>query len=605
MTAASPGSEDTPEDIASLRLENARLRTRERELSVLFSSARELAELRDADAMLERLVARASEIMDVDVAYLSEFDRDSQELRVRNTSGSVSAAFQHLRVPPGAGLASAIVESRAPQWTAEYSRYRAERHDAGIDGAVAAEGLVSLLGVPMLSDGDILGVLFVAHRTTHDFTPAEVALLSALADHASVVLQTARTVRDLRESEESARQTLARLTEHLTERDRAHTVHQRLVQAVLEGGGFAPVADTLAAALARPVALVDARGIPLAVAGGTLPPGMASPSPALLEAVDDSRATGRCVTVDEPDVVAVAALAAGAQHFGALFIGSGAFPLGAVDLRTVERASQVGALLALQQEALAGADHRGQSDLLADLLDDIPERRDDIERRARRLGVDIDALDTVAVFIMPGDLRTPSAREISSALGGRGLVGEHRGAVIAAYRHDPAVTVDDLHRRVRAAIAQPVLAIGTPPGRASLGEMAVRAHRTARVVGALDVHDGVIDTDDYLPYAALFDGDPRGLAAYQRQTIGAVRAYDAQRGTDLIGTLRAFVRNGASPTRTARALTFHPNTILQRLERLDHVLGPDWRDDERLFRISVAVRMDELAARLRPDEHRD
>ena len=89
MTAASPGSEDTPEDIASLRLENARLRTRERELSVLFSSARELAELRDADAMLERLVARASEIMDVDVAYLSEFDRDSQELRVRNTSGSV------------------------------------------------------------------------------------------------------------------------------------------------------------------------------------------------------------------------------------------------------------------------------------------------------------------------------------------------------------------------------------------------------------------------------------------------------------------------------------------------------------------------------------
>jgi DNA-binding PucR family transcriptional regulator len=92
----------------------------------------------------------------------------------------------------------------------------------------------------------------------------------------------------------------------------------------------------------------------------------------------------------------------------------------------------------------------------------------------------------------------------------------------------------------------------------------------------------------------VLDADERALASFLDATIGAVRRYDEARGTDLLGTLRAFVRNNASPTRTARALNFHTNTILQRLERLDAVLGEGWRDDERLFRIGLAARLDEL-----------
>src|SRR5699024_8651292 len=76
------------------RREFSRLRRREHELSELFSSARALAEQRDSDAVLASLVQRAREMMGVDVAYLSEFDPDTRELRVRETSGSVSASFQ-------------------------------------------------------------------------------------------------------------------------------------------------------------------------------------------------------------------------------------------------------------------------------------------------------------------------------------------------------------------------------------------------------------------------------------------------------------------------------------------------------------------------------
>jgi DNA-binding PucR family transcriptional regulator len=96
----------------------------------------------------------------------------------------------------------------------------------------------------------------------------------------------------------------------------------------------------------------------------------------------------------------------------------------------------------------------------------------------------------------------------------------------------------------------------------------------------------------------LFGTDPAALRAFLDSTIGAVRAYDLERGAELLATLRVFIRSGDSATRTARVLNFHPNTIFQRLDRLNSVLGEGWRDEERLFRIAMAVRLDEMRERL-------
>lgn len=593
-------STDVAERVHRSQQELSRLRRREYELSALFSSARELAELRDSDAVLARLVHRAHEMMGVDLAYLSEFDPVTHELRVRETSGSVSPTFLGLRVPPGRGLASVVVESRTAQWVADYSDYSTERHERGIDDAVAAEGLVSLLGVPMLTSDDVIGVLFVGNRDSKDFSPDEVALLSALADHASVILQTTQTLRDLQDSEDASRRNLAALTAHLVERDRANTVHRELVQAVLAGGGFAPVAETLASALGRPVAVMDAQDRIIAASGLPLSPGMLDLDDTVRDAIADSRRSGYCVPVDSAGVRAVAALSAGNQHFGALLLGEGDFDLGAVDLRTVERAAQVAALLELQQEAASGADHRVRSELIADLLDDVPERRSDVERRARRLGVDLQTLDSLLLFAVPGDQQTSAARALGRQLDDRALVGEYRGYVVAAHSSDRAqLEPEFLRRHVSHSIQQPVVAVVPRVARDALSTSFTTAMRTARLVAALEITDITASTDDFLPYSAIFDTDARALTDFLRETIGLVRRYDEERNADLLGTLRAFVRNNASPTRTARALNFHTNTILQRLDRLDQILGVSWRDDERMFRLGIAVRLDELREQLR------
>lgn len=599
LGASVAGATAIAERVGRAQRELSRLRRREHELTALFSSARELAELRDSDAVLARLVQRAREMMGVDLAYLSEFDPDTRELRVRETSGSVSASFQTLRVPPGRGLASVVVESRTAHWVADYTAYAAERHDAGIDDAVSAEGLVSLLGVPMLTSDDVLGVLFVANREKKSFSPDEVALLSAVADHASVILQTTQTLRDLQLSEDASRRTLESLTAHLVERDRANTVHQELVQAVLAGGGFGPVAETLASALGRAVAIIDAQENVIAAAGLPLAPGMLSLDEPVRAALAESRHHGHCVPVAGHGIRAVSALTAGSRHFGALLLGDGDFELGAVDLRTVERAAQVGALLELQQEAASGADHRVRSELVADILDDVPERRSDVERRARRLGVDLSGLDSLLLLAVAGDQQTPAARALIRQLDDRALVGEYRGFVVAVYSgRRGEIEPDRLRTQVAAAIQDSVAVVVPPPAKAPLPAAFLAARRTARLLAALELTDLTAHVEDFLPYSAVLDTDAQGLSSFLGDTIGAVREYDAERNADLLGTLRAFVRSNASPTKTARALNFHTNTILQRLDRLDHVLGADWRADERMFRLGIAVRLDELRERL-------
>ena len=595
---------DLAERIGRSQRELSRLRRREHELTALFSSARELAELRDSDAVLARLVQRAQEMIGVDLAYLSEFEPDTRELRVRVTSGAVSESFRHLRVTPRHGLASAIVESRAPHWIARYDDYADEhnvRYAAPLHDAVSAEGLVSLLGVPMLSRDDVLGVLFVATREEANFTPEQISLLAALADHASVTLQTTQLLAESQRSAREAGDALTKLTAHLEERDRSNTVHQELVQTVLAGGGFGPVAETLASALGRSVAVLDAQEQVIAAAGLPIAPSLLAPDEPVRAAIAESRRSGHCVAVPGPGVRAVAALTAGGRPFGALLLGDGDFELGSVDLRTIERAAQVTALLELQQEAASGADQRVRSELVADLLDDVPERRSDVARRARRLGVDLPALDSLLLLSVPGDQQTAAARAVGRRLDERTLVGEYRGFVVIA--HPSAIDGPDaeqLRVQVESAIQHPVAAIVARPASADLPAAFDSAMRTARLLAALEITGVTVPVGDLLPYSAVLDSDAAALNAFLQTTIGAVRQYDADRNADLLGTLRAFVRNNASPTRTARALNFHTNTILQRLDRLDHVLGADWRDDERMFRIGIAVRLDELRERLRP-----
>lgn len=588
------------------RDEITRLRRREHELAALFSSARELAEVRNIDELLARLVNRAHDMIGTDVTYLSEFDTTTRDLYVRKTVGSVTSEFQNLRVPAGMGLASRIADSRAAQWVLVYSEYIEGRHEHNIDDAVSAEGIISILGVPMLSEGRVLGVLFAATRQEHAFSPEETALLSALADHASVILQTASTLTQLRRSEDEARRALEDLTAHLEVRDRSNIVHQELVHAVLLGGGFPQVAETLSTALARTVTIIDANALPLASSAAT-PSGIDTMqiTPAVQSAISTSRSTGHCCHVVDstPSTIeVVAAITAGELFFGTVLLSTGELKLGPVDDRTIERAAQVAALLVLQQNAVADANRRVRGELIGDLFDPAPERRRDLDRRARSHQVVLAQLNTVLIIVVSPDQRAAAEKATAGYFDGPGLVGEHLGVIIAVIASaEPLRSARELRTHLEASLPAPILVVATP-AVSTIDDFWLRfetGHRTATLLDALGVVDGAVNTQSYAPYMAMFGSNPEALHDFIDDTIGTVVEYDRSHRTDLVATLRAFVRNEASPTKAARALNYHTNTILQRLDRLKALLGEDWRQDEHLFRISTAVRLDELRSHSR------
>ncbi|WP_020495923.1 helix-turn-helix domain-containing protein [Sciscionella marina] len=603
LAAELPGEPVLVDRLRALRSLLARLRRRGHELSALFSSARELAELRDTDALLHRLVERAHALMGTDVTYLSEFHEDSDELRVRTTLGTVASSFRELRVPPGMGVASQVVRTRCPQWTSVYHANHSVPHDQGIDAAVADEGLVALLGVPLVAGDRVLGVLFAADRSAHEFTPDEVALLSAFADHAAVVLQTTSLLEQARVAAQEVERANSVLVSNVTAMERASAVHEDLTAVVLTGGSASGVAETLGKALGRSVVILDRELGPVAQqpVGSEVryADGHGALQPAVRNAIEVSRMSARCVFVDgrQPGPEIAVAVVAGRTFLGAVLVGYGELELREVERRTIERAAQIASLVAVQQEAVAAAEDRVRGELVADVLRADQHRWAELLLRARARDVRLDELRSVVVLDVPADGRGAATEALRRSAPG-GLVGERDGLlVLLAPGSEPVAVARAAAKAVRAVQRVPVLAVAGPlaGSAAELGRSFETACRCVRVVRTLNTAEGVVDARAYEPYLAMFGAGGADLSGFIEATIGPVLGWDADRGTDLFTTLGAFVDAQASPSRTARVLHLHINTVNQRLERIGSLLGAAWREPESLFRISVAVRLHALA----------
>ncbi|MCX6467662.1 MAG: GAF domain-containing protein, partial [Pseudonocardiales bacterium] len=355
-------------------------RRREAELSALVDIARDLASVEDPHGVLDAIVRRARSLLGTDIAYLTLADADRGDTYMRATDGSVSARFQALRLPAGAGLGGLVAQTRRPYWTADYPADDRYDHTAEIDGAVDEEGLVAICGVPLLVDGEFVGVLFAANRTRRPFARGEVALLGSLAALAAVSLVQARRAAETAEA-------LAALEEAHAGIRQAAAAHDRFSEVVLGGGGVDDVAAALGGLLGCWVAVLDADDLRIAAHGPV-------PGDDLAPAARRAAPTGRLA--GGGGTWSVTVRAAG-QRLGTLVLG-GRGDLDEGQVRTVERAAMVTALVLLFRLRAAEADQRVRSDLLADLLTRPTGGVDPrLVERGRLLGLRLDRPHVVAV----------------------------------------------------------------------------------------------------------------------------------------------------------------------------------------------------------------
>lgn len=436
------------------------------------------------------------------------------------------------------------------------------------------QGYRSILAVPMITSVGVVGTLNSYRSTEHQFTPHEIERLELLAEHAAVALSSARIVNDLREQHALAL--------------RSDEIHQRLQQVAMHSGGLTGIAKALHDLLECHVLIQDRDGRVLAATSTDLPHLVAgSAEPLDANATEPSRIL---VARSGPHAV-VDVLLEGAKLATVWLLGW-ADRADALGIRAAEHASNLLSLEMLRQRTAVEVEQTLRGDLLADLVSgEDPDSRA-VRDRASLMGHDLGARHHVLVArlraetagLSTDELNRRTTREalrLTSHLKPRPLIAPVRGVIVALWPEvDGHPSGEDLIRRaarIAESTAQCIVAM-VPSARDGIPG-AVRVGRGVLTMAALgSKHDGVVKLEELGVAGILLQtADPAEMRRYAERSLGPLRDYDAAHGTELVSTLRSFLDCDLDRRAAGTALMVHPNTVSQRLRRVESLTGLDLR----------------------------
>jgi anti-sigma regulatory factor (Ser/Thr protein kinase)/putative methionine-R-sulfoxide reductase with GAF domain len=133
--------------------------------------------------LLAELLDRISEILRVDTVAILLLEPSGEMLRARAAKGIEEEVEQGVRIPVGRGFAGRVAASRAAVTIEDVD------HADILNPILREKGIRSLLGVPLLVTGRVLGVLHVGSLTPRTFTDDDRELLQRAADRAAIAIE--------------------------------------------------------------------------------------------------------------------------------------------------------------------------------------------------------------------------------------------------------------------------------------------------------------------------------------------------------------------------------------------------------------------------------
>ena len=133
--------------------------------------------------LLDELLDRIRDLLAADTAAILLLDPSGTELVATAASGLEQEVRQGVRLPVGKGFAGTVAARGKPVIIERIDRTRL------IDPILLARRLVSVLGVPILSSGRVIGVLHVGTLTSRNFTHDDIELLQLVADRAGLAVR--------------------------------------------------------------------------------------------------------------------------------------------------------------------------------------------------------------------------------------------------------------------------------------------------------------------------------------------------------------------------------------------------------------------------------
>jgi len=182
------------------------LEKHQRQLEALRSVSLRLTRNLDAEWVMQQAVEAVCNVLGVEAAAISVVDTERDELVICAQRGLKAFAHEPVRLPKGVGLAW---ETLLNQETIIIQSWENEPRLAA--PAFLDEQIRSTILMPMLINGEPMGVLSAMTRTNHTFTPDEQNLMAGIADQVAVALLNARLYEQTRQQAQE-RAFLANLT---------------------------------------------------------------------------------------------------------------------------------------------------------------------------------------------------------------------------------------------------------------------------------------------------------------------------------------------------------------------------------------------------------
>ena len=540
-------------------------------------------------------MTQAQRLLGADMAYLSLNDDERRETRMRVMVGATSSVWKDVPIPFGTGVGGMVAATGAPFSTSDYFADDRLAHDPAVDASVRAERQVSIVGVPLLRHGTVIGVLFAANREVGRFSHDAIALLGSFAALAALAIDQAHLLSDKERALAALRQANEALERRTVESEKAVTAHDRSMEIVLRGGGVQEVV----------AATGDQLGAcwPSSTSGARPSPG---PRDARRGHAGDARGgewRRRPIRAKRPRRGVLGDVSR-RRHGGPRHPGLGPAArrddLDGQDRQLLERAAVVASLLRLFNRNLAAAEARVRGELLDDLLAPTPHTWSSLAERAQRSGFDPRKRHAVVVAHVLPDVRPrlgSAAADLAAARNGLSTLREGL-AVLVVPSDDPSLTGRQVSAAMTRRLGHPVTvgAAGPLDDLADLPAAFAEASACTHALLRLDRAGASATTAD-LGFAGLLLSDSASAADFVTRTLGPVIRYDQERSSVLVETLETYFATGQSLATSARRLHVHPNTVTQRLDRVKRLLGASWNSPEHALEVQLALRLHRIRGR--------
>jgi phosphoserine phosphatase RsbU/P len=137
----------------------------------------------DDQELLTELLDRTREALQADTAAVLLLDSPSGQLVATAAAGLEEEVRQGVRIPVGRGFAGRIAAERRPVVLDHVD------HTTVLNPILWSKGIKSMAGVPMMSGGQVMGVLHVGSLTPRQFTGHDIELLHLAGDRAAAAVQ--------------------------------------------------------------------------------------------------------------------------------------------------------------------------------------------------------------------------------------------------------------------------------------------------------------------------------------------------------------------------------------------------------------------------------